>query len=71
MSKNTEVNVLLKTFIFQGQKTHSYLIQSYYFTQYKSKDKWLQKLETGSPPAPSFLETPHTFLQYRAWNLNK
>ena len=32
-----------------------------YFTQYKSKDKWLQKLATGSSPAPSFLETPHTF----------
>jgi len=60
-----------KNLIYCLGKTHCYWYKNGYFTQYKSKDKWLQKLETGSSPAPSFLETPHTFPQYSIWKLNK
>jgi hypothetical protein len=71
MSKTQLLSVTKNLLYFKG-KIHCYFdtINGYY-TQYKSKDKWLQKLETGSSPAPSFLETPHTFLQYSIWKLNK
>ena len=71
MSKNTEVKCYWKPLYCKDKRHTIYKIQKCYYTQYKSKDKWLQKLETGSSPAPSFLETPHTFLQYRTWKLNK
>ncbi len=61
MSKTQLLSVTENLIYCTGQKTHYNDTINCYFTQYKSKDKWLQKLETGSFPASPFLETPHTF----------
>ena len=71
MNKNTAVKCYWKP-LYCKDKRHTVIwYKNGYLLQYKSKDKWLQKVITGSSFAPSFLETPHTFLQYRSWNLNK
>ncbi len=58
-----------KNLIYCLGKTHCYLIQKWLLYTVQIQGQVTPKMITGNSLAPSFLETPHTFLQYRTWNL--
>ena len=68
MSKNTEVKCYWKPDVFAQDKRHTNL-NTKLLHSLSPKNKWPQKLETGSFPASPFLETPHTCLQYNTWKI--
>ena len=54
-----------KNLIYCTGKTHYILIQKWLLYTVQIQGQVTPKMITGSYFAPSFLETPHTFLQYR------
>ena len=69
MSKKTIVKVILKTLYFR-KVTNNVMNKKWLLNTLQVEEQVTPKLETGSFPASPFLETPHTCIQYRAWNLN-
>ena len=70
MSKNTEVKCYWKP-LYCKDKRHTIMITKLLLNTVQVQEQVTPKVITGNSFAPSLLETPHTFLQYRAWNLNK
>ena len=66
MIKNTEWLSVTENLIYcTGQKTH-YNDYKLLLNTVQVQEQVTPKMITGNSFAPSFLEPPHTFLQYRA-----
>jgi hypothetical protein len=70
MSKNTEVKCYWKPLICKD-KRHTVIDTKILLYTVQIQGQVTPKTRNRKFSCSFILETPHTFLQYRAWNLNK
>jgi hypothetical protein len=68
MSKYTEVKCYWKPLFFKD-KRHTIIDYKLLLNTVQVQEQVTPKMITGNSFAPSFLETPHTCLQYNTWKL--